>query len=326
MTAAESHARFHAGRLALAAAARDALAAAAPALPPRFRRIERWAVTGTGASEGVARALTWLLQRHGRKDACFVPLSYFASAPGPAWDGLILVSQGLSPNARLALADRDRFDATVVITAAPDHPILARRSDALVLAHPPADESAMLVRVCGPAAAMTTAARFVDALVALDGQPSYFDLGPLPARLDALAAAAFPAVAGEVALVTEEATAAVAHALRWKWLETVASCDPPCWDVLQFAHGAWQYACDRRLTLVTLERDATALFDRLATMLDPARHTLLRLQSALPAPGCFIELGAMFDGVVDASLTAADRDLLDWPGKGRDGALYDLGG
>jgi len=326
VSAAASHARFRARRAAVPGVVREALAAPAPEVPPRFRRVERWAVTGTGASEGVAHALVWLLRRYARKDACFVPLSYFAAAPPSSpWDGLVVVSQGISPNARLALADADRADATVVITAEPDHPALLRRSDALVVAHPPSDESSLLVRVCGPAAAMVASARFVDALMALDGEASYFELGALPARLDALCAAPGAVVMGEVALVTEEATAPVAHALRWKWLEAVASCDPPCWDVLQFAHGPWQYACGRRLTLVTLERDASPLFDRLASMLSPACHTILRLRAELPAPACFVELDAMLTAVVDASLPATGRDLEDWPGRGADGPLYDLG-
>lgn len=325
MSAAASHARFAARCAAVPDAVRAALAQELPEVPARFRRVERWAVTATGASEGVAHALVWLLRRHARKDATFVPLSYYAAAPGAAWDGLVVVSQGLCPNARLALAPRDLADATVVITAAPEHPCLAARSDALVLAHPPHDEASLLVRVQGPAAAMVTAARFVDALMALDGAPSYIDLGALPRRLDAVAAARWEALAGDVAFVTEECTAPVAHALRWKWLEAVASCDPPCWDVLQFAHGPWQFVCERPFTLVTLERDASALFDRLASMLSPARHRLVRLRAELPPPACFVELDAMVNGLVATSLPATGRDLEDWPGRGADGALYGLG-
>lgn len=325
MSVAESHRRFAARCAAVPATVRDALAGSLPEVPPRFRRVERWAVTATGASEGVAHALVWLLRRYAMKDAVFVPLSYFAVAPGPSWDGLVILSQGVCPNARLALGRPEWADATAVITAAPDHPDVRARSDALVLAHPPDDESDLLARVQGPAAAMVTAFRFVDALMGLDDAPSYFGLDALPARLDAVCAAAMPAVTGEVAFLTEEATAPVAHALRWKWLETVASCDPPCWDVLQFAHGPWQYLCERPFTIVTLERDAGALFDRLATMLTPGLHTLVRLRSELPPPGCFVELDAMVNGLVCAALPSTTRDLEAWPGRGTDGALYDVG-
>jgi creatinine amidohydrolase len=273
----------------------------------------------------VAHVLVWLLRRHARRDACFVPLSFFASGAPSPWDGLVVVSQELSPNARLALADPDRADATVVITAVPGHRVLRRRNDAFVVSHPARDESKLLVRVCGPAGAMVASTRFVEALMALDGEPSSIDLDALPARLDVLCNAPGLAVTGDLAIVTEEATAPVAHALRWKWLEAVASCDPPCWDVLQFAHGPWQYACERPLTLVTLEHSASPLFDLLVGMLSPAHHTVLRLRALLPPPSCFIELDAMFTAVVDASLPASGRDLEDWPGRGTDGPLYDLG-
>jgi hypothetical protein len=326
VTAADSHARFAARCAAVPATVREALDAPLPTLPPRFRRVERWAVTATGASEGVGRALVWLLRRYAQKDAVFVPLSYFAVAPGPHWDGLVVLSQGVCPNARLALSRDDWAEATVVITASPRHPAVAARSDAVVVTHPPDDEADLLARVQGPAAAMVAAARFVDALMGLDDAPSYFGLDALPARLDAVCAATWPAVTGEVAFVTEEATAPVAHALRWKWLETVASCDPPSWDVLQFAHGPWQYVCERPFTIVTLEREGTALFDRLATMLSRERHTLVRLRSELTPPGCFVELDAMVNGLVCAALPASGRDLQAWPGRGTDGALYDVGG
>ena len=64
----------------------------------------RYLVTGIGVSEGPARCLVSLLARGGRC-AVFLPLSAFAEGPPPgAWDTLVLFSQGLSPNAQIALS------------------------------------------------------------------------------------------------------------------------------------------------------------------------------------------------------------------------------
>src|SRR5438105_12549500 len=57
-----------------------------------------WITTGTGASEGPARALASLLRRAGVL-AEFAPISRFAEG-APRADTCVVVSQRLSPNAR----------------------------------------------------------------------------------------------------------------------------------------------------------------------------------------------------------------------------------
>ena len=82
-------------------------AAEAPFLLPRgLRDARRVHVTGVGSSAGHARFLVERLQ-HAGTAAAFTPLSRFAAgSPGtPDEDALVVFSQGLSPNARLALAE-----------------------------------------------------------------------------------------------------------------------------------------------------------------------------------------------------------------------------
>ena len=66
-------------------------------------------VTGTGSSEAHARYLVHLLNRHARRPAEFMPLSGFCDMPADLGRGrvLVVISQGVSPNAQVAI-DRHR--------------------------------------------------------------------------------------------------------------------------------------------------------------------------------------------------------------------------
>ena len=95
----------------LADDANDEALAAAAALQPPF-----W-VTGIGVAEGPARLFLALCQSRGVR-AAFLPLSCFAGGPPPCDPPgtLVVFSQGLSPNARLAL--RAPHPRRVLVTAA----------------------------------------------------------------------------------------------------------------------------------------------------------------------------------------------------------------
>lgn len=318
---------------------RATLAAPLPSLRDLAHRT-RWIVTGAGASEGPARLFAALLRRHLRACAAFVPLSAFA--PERAADVtdpsavLVVISQGLAPNSRLALGHAPSFAATLVVTACPGHPWLtsARALGAIVIAHPPGAESGLLLRVQGPAAATMMLLRAVDALAVARGDAAPFE-GHLDAVPDGLpdddvtldGRAADLAAQGRVAIVCCDPGLELSHGLRWKWLEGPATCDPPCWDVLQVVHGPLQHVIDRPLLLLALEPGndpgASALLDRLASIVDG--NPMLRLRARSAGVTGFFDFDARFNGLVCAVLARCPRDLVHWPGFGRDAPLYDLG-
>ena len=101
---------------------------------------------------------------------------------------------------------------------------------------------------------------------------------------------------------------------------------PPVWDVLHLAHGPFQQRFDGRATFLALTRaDATSedeLLDRLATMLLPERHVLVRLPASLPGALALFEHEALLNALVLAYLDARAVDQVEWPGRGRDAPLY----
>lgn len=299
-------------------------------------------VTGVGGSEGPARYLALLLQLAGRR-AVFTPLSTYAlPAQGVSTDTLVIFSQGLSPNARLALRRAPEHRAAILFTsvdtarAAPDvracHDAFEIEGGCVVKL-PPDEESGTLVRLVGPAIALLAAARFAASLA-----PSQLDVGPL-ARAPELAASAgararaaarsLPPLAlhRRLAFVAAGPWLEGAHGLRCAWLEGLGAPEPALWDVLQIAHGPFFEFFDEEFTLVTLEHaghDAeSALFDRLADMLVPPRHALLRLRSALPPPLGAIDHELLVTALLLHALRERSKDL--GSALGSDAPLYGLG-
>ncbi|MEZ4442414.1 MAG: hypothetical protein R3B72_25190 [Polyangiaceae bacterium] len=290
--------------------------------------------TGAGASEGPARTLSDSLA-HAGLPSRFVPLSAFAGSQPPLRDdeALVVFSQGLSPNARIAL--RGRSHHTVVVTAVapdPDAPTTSAARHAADLEgagvaripHGPEEETGLLLRVLGPPLATLAALRLA---AHLTERP--LPLADLHAAVDAARppVPALPEPLGQLALVTAGAHQPAAHGLRWKLLEGIAAGDPPIWDVLQFVHGAFQQFYDRPLTLLALEypeSPQSILFERLERLLHAPHHRLIRLRASLPGPLGWFEHDAMLDALLLAELARQPRDLADWPGKGEDRALYDI--
>jgi len=116
--------------------------------------------------------------------------------------------------------------------------------------------------------------------------------------------------------------------LQLKFLEGLLRPLPPAWELLDFAHGPYQQAFERRATLLALRRvDAPGeaeVLERLSSLLDPQRHVLVELPATLPGPWALVEHEALLsEWVVDAM----ERDGIhpgEWPGRGNDAALYQL--
>lgn len=307
-----------------------------PPVPPEVHQATQFWVTGAGASEGPARVFVEEIVAAGRV-ARFMPLAPFAlQVAPPRGTALVVFSQGLSPNARLALKGREAFAATVIVSAVvPGHDgsasvLLDRARSAGVLhwSHGPVSEPPLLLRLRGPARATMAALRLAAAITGRPQAPptlrqsvAHMLERPPPEGW----AAAAPD--GTVALVGATVTAPMTHGLRWKLLEGAGFAAPPSWDVLQVAHGPLQQVWARPATFVALVVDPAedALLERLESVLAPGRHQLLRLRATLPLPWAWFEFDAAFGTMVLETLRRHPRDLMDWPGKGHDAALYELG-
>jgi hypothetical protein len=223
----------------------------------------------------------------------------------------------LSPNARLPLACARRYRHTLLVTTAPDAP------DVTVLRHGPVEESGLLLRVVGPAAASATVMRLAGCTFELDGIEGAF----ASAQSRALASVTDPSALFDlVGIAAVGDDVATCDGLRHKLLEGLGRRLPPAWDVVGLVHGPLQSFYESRAAVLVLEREGSSeLISRLERVLHPERHTLLRLRSHLPAPLALLDFDLQLDHLVLAALRQKPRDLARWPGQGCDSPLYELG-
>ena len=314
--------------------------------PLGLRPVRNVITSGAGGSEGPARALNAQLNRQPQRGAVrsqFWPLSTFVSAPSPDPDTLLVVfSQGLSHNARVALRHHRRFAQCVIITTVDASRADERgsylqqllREGALQILHLPTSEDSLLVRILGPAA-MTLIANLLAAQ--LNDEPLKRTLEACDEMLATLAAAPplsqhleATADRGRLALISTSDTLSLMHGLRWKLLEGLGDDDPTVWDVLQFAHGPLQSIYQRRATLLGFTHAqhprAAELLELLRQVLVPARHTLILVEAKLALPWSFFEHDMWLNRVMLNSIQHEPRLLTQWPAQGRDEPLYGFSG
>jgi creatinine amidohydrolase len=266
-----------------------------------------------------------LLRQTVHASASFQPLSAFATRSLGARGGtLVVFSQGLCPNARLALDCVSHFDAAFLFTSAEREPQVTRFQEqgGHVVGLPPSSEPGTLVRVVGPCAAMLAAALHTGSAQAADVNALVAALGDVPARVPPSAVRA-----GRVAFVTANGYGELCRAAKNVWLEALSVPEPPMWDVLEVVHGPLQQFFDAELTLFALERDGEEgfLFDRLERVLVAGRHRLVRLRSPLPLAVAPIDHVAQVIEIVCRVLAASPRDLGAWVGSRLEAPLYELG-
>jgi creatinine amidohydrolase len=308
----------------------------APGRLPTLGQSGAIVTTGVGSSEAPARRCAALARRAGRA-AVFAPISAFATGSAPAGAELVVFSQGLSPNAGLALAAAAAFSRVRLFTSiAPGcararerglHVAMDAGVDVVVL--PPAQEDGLLARVIGPVVASLAAH-----LAVRQGEPAALPdpkaCGVPQAMADAAAATphlAVPTAARPAALVACSDQLELSFGAANAWLEGLREPPPFAWDVLGLAHGPLQMAHARPLLALALERGAVAaeahLFDRLARAL-PKPHEVLRLRATLPPALAWIEHEVAVLQIVARELAARPRDLGWGPGR-EDQPLYELG-
>ncbi len=303
-------------------------------------------VTGTGSSEAHARFLVHLLNRHARRPAEFMPLSGFCDLPAGTGRGrvLVVISQGLSPNAQVAVDRYPDFDHTVVFTSTTAEGAAragkadrAERVRALEAAgvefvrSPLEEEYATLVRFVGPMAVYLRIHQFARQLAAELLPP--LDPGEL---LACLATRAPDEVVERFAtgaddfrrgfyLLAGAPLCEFAQNLAYKFLEGVFWSAPVIWDYLQFAHGPYQEVTLQPRPVVLLERPGTIegdLAERTRRMLAAAGVPCIDLRARTTGPLAIFEYEALFNDLVFRLITRLGVNQREWPSKGRDDPLY----
>ncbi len=302
------------------------------------KRPQTWVITGTGSSEAHARFLAWLINHHTTHHACFCPLSYFASNIHPHNAGLIVISQGLSPNATLALHHRESFEACILFTATTQEnkqkgELIKEllHDGASIIPFLPEDEYTTLLRVAGPltgyAACIHWAQSTLDATIktisidnlklALNDAYKQGKALATPQVLSLLKQGCF--------FLTHAPFSEYLHNLSYKIMEGLFLPQPPIWDIGAFSHGPFQELSNNpRLGFIIQNADTNYdhPFQLAKTLLEQCTPSYHTLRATLPDPWSILECEMTLNGLIETALNAWNINQVNWPGQGKDTALY----
>jgi fructoselysine-6-P-deglycase FrlB-like protein len=315
-------------------------------LKPATLASQRFIITGTGSSEAHARYLAMLLNLYTGRAASYLPLSGFVDSPSGAFTGktLVVFSQGLSPNAQIALRRRTEFAHTLLFTATtPATARAAGKADRAALLEsilagggeliefPLAEEYTTLIRFVGPMAGYLACLQFAARFSCCRfPSPTEADILPLlaatppPDLLDAMTR--LPSAFSQgFNLVTAAPISDFAQNLACKFMEGLYWACPPVSDFLQFAHGPFQQMNARPHPVVILQGGSAAeaeLVARSVTMLREVGLSAFVIRVDAPPLTSIFGFEAALNALVFALMRHQRIDQVNWPGKGRDDLLY----
>ena len=313
--------------------------------------------TGIGTSEGHARHCAEVAARWMGQPARFATTASISSGPPPDSrdDWLVVFSQGLSANARYALQDVDRWGGVVLVTglADPDDPARRELNSEKLGWLEALDERGVvridlgcgteygaLLRVIGArvgyaaswSVLRSLATRQLRSTEALD-----IPQGALRAAQEGAAEQArrvFPDSAlvhpffdtsRSLLIVAEGGLLELAAQLSLKISEGMLRPAPLCVDALHFAHGPLQSHAGRPTSILYLSDASSEWLERLRETLDLEVQDLRELRATLAPPFSVLEYEAMLDDLVLRVMAEKELDLVDWPGRDREAALYECG-
>jgi hypothetical protein len=315
-------------------------------LKPRTLASSRFVVTGTGSSEAHGRYLSMLLNLHTDRSAVYLPLSGFTDQHCAAFAGktLVVFSQGVSPNAQIALRRRADFAHVVLFSATnPQTALAAGKKDRAVLLQslldeggeliefPLAEEYTTLIRFVGPLAGYLACLQFTAQLAGCRFKaPAASEIMPLletppPPELVAAMTTAPERFAQGFNLLTAAPISDFAQNLACKFMEGLFWPCPPISDFLQFAHGPFQQMSAQPHPVLILQGDSKMegeLVARSVAMLRDAHLDAFVLRVPAPPLTSIFGFEAALNRLVFEVMRVRRVDQINWPGKGRDDRLY----
>ncbi len=324
----------------------DMIARGPAPLKPATLAAQRFIITGTGSSEAHARYLVMLLNLYTGRAASYLPLSGFVESPPDAFTGktLVVFSQGVSPNAQIALRCRGQFAHTVLFSATnPETARAAGKPDRAALLQsildeggeliefPLAEEYTTLIRFVGPLAGylacLQFAAQFACCRYRTPGADDILPLlaAPAPANLLDAMIRLPSAFSQGFNLLTAAPISDFAQNLACKFMEGLFWPCPPISDFLQFAHGPFQQMTAHPHPVVILQGGSAAeaeLVGRSVTMLREVGLSAFVVRVDAPPLTSIFGFEAALNALVFAVMRHQRIDQVNWPGKGRDDLLY----
>lgn len=304
---------------------------AEPYAEPILELSKDFIVTGVGSSEAHGRFMVYLINEYTRGHAVFYPLSkfFFPVKKECKTSTLVVFSQGLSPNARLALEQRERFGHTVLFTGADGEALDKDRQT--VICFPPEEESELLIRVMGPVCGYLRVMQFVEVqwpgvLPACSGGLFFSAVEGSEGRSEP-PEGFIEALERGLVIIGMPPLGEYWQNIGYKFLEGLFIKMPYFVDLLSFAHGAFQELIANPCSVIVLKGDAgieDEAFEYLEPMLGELEGPVWEIRTRLPDPWCIIDYEMVLNYFLIKGMKALKINQRDWPGKGKDDSLYTI--
>ena len=327
-------------------------------------------VTGIGSSEALARYFVALLEQAAGMHGSYRPLSSFSGAATNVVSTenatnttaktatntvtknkadrdqvLVVISQGISPNAWLALESRDSFRHTVLLTAATPESIAARNDELLlrryeklvadgctVIHYPLANEYTILIRVVGPFfgyLACYELARTLSGgtLAPIDERQLRSVLMKCELGARTLAREDIGLLSQGFHIIAGSPLSLYGQNLCLKFLEGLFWHIPRLWNVLDISHGLVQQLslAKRPVWLLSASGDTPRILELGEQVLRSVGVAPRSISSELPPYLEVLEFEMLFNFLILQLCRRFKVNQLEWPAKGLDLPLYSLG-
>ena len=293
---------------------------------PNFEKSNYFYVTGIGSSEAHARFLVELINEYTHSHATFVNTSHFLKRRQAYQDAtLIVFSQGISANSRIALEQHKLFRHTIVFTAADESK--TTHYDCFRIPFPVAEEYDILIRVVGPMTGYLVSLQFVAAywknntLPALSEKFIDFIHRPTCIISDNLN------ISDGAVILASDPLINYAQNLSYKLTEGVfAKCVSIC-DYLSFVHGPFQELLRNPRPIIMLKNNSEVdnqLTLKAMSLVHQIKAASVLLESRWESPYSILEFESMFNCYLEKRMILNNVDQINWPGKGKDGAIYHI--
>lgn len=302
---------------------------------PSIRRMavlpKYFIATGVGSSEAHAKFFVELINQHTPTNAEYQPLSYFLKAPGETYKDstLVVFSQGLSPNAQIAIKQAKKFQQSVIFTSKEG----TRDVNQTIMDVPVESEFTLLLRVMGPMAVYLAIIQFINSHweKSISACPQAELLSAIDQAnskvLKKNASRFMKELAKGSIILANSPTSAYAQNLAYKFTEGPFFPTPVITDYLSFSHGPFQQLVANPRPVILLKdnsKETDYLYKQLQPMLKVTKASVWEIASELPSPWNIIEYEAVLNHFILKATELVGADQINWPGKNQDASLYNV--
>ena len=291
---------------------------------------KEYIVTGIGSSQAHARYFEDLINRYTSARARYVPFSAFLK-DNLSFDKdstLVVFSQGLSPNAYIALRREDEFKHTVIFTA---KEVIPSKKQTVVKI-PVKDEYQLLVRVIGPMVGYLSVIQFINenwpnSIPEVSKEELLLAINKADQKVRNMAISDndLEGLKQGPIILTHEPINEYGQNLAFKLLEGPFLPMPGVVEYLDFSHGPFQQLVSSPRGVILLRSKSKTdeyLYAKLKSLLERSRAPVWEVYSSLPSPWSILEFEAVLNHFMLKVIKEFKVNQRDWPGKGEDGSLY----